>query len=631
MVSATSSTKTTTLATQVDVPVLISGAGPVGLYEAYLLTKLNIPVRIIERDLTLSPLSKAIAIQPRSLEAHGKLASYTILGFGTTDVLVEELAKMGVHIDHGWEMLDTKVVESTEGSTSGEKTGTYVETTIRRSLKRNEETEFKKHLIGHLAEIEDDDDAQYETQVIRSQYLIGSDGARSTTRHKLNIPFNGRTLPHKTYMADCSFESELDLNNVISFIWGATGRSMLAFPLTNGMLRIAIDDGFFKEGEELHEVVKGLTHEKFEAAINETIYPSKFKIKECGWLTSFRINERRAEQFGYKRRIFLAGDAAHVHSPSGGQGLNMGIQDAHNLAWKIGLVIHGLAPSSLLDTYEERIPIADHVIKLSSELWHNNRRMDFAARFKRRILFIVIPIALSVMRLVGKFMEVPLLKLRYPINNLNREHETQSRPSENYQVGIRASDGVVANVMFAKGQSLPEAPFQGVCPERLHHLLAGVGSFHVLVFASDMLTKQYAPGSRSWGTPLTTAKAIATNIDIFLTRWRTKWSYKQKGLKIDQDGEMFRIHVISGTPITIKDASDPKDRVATLAQLPVGGGKIFVDESKGIHKRYGYYATGGAGGIVIVRPDSYIGYRVNGAGDEAWRDIDDYFMSILTC
>lgn len=135
-----------------------------------------------------------------------------------------------------------------------------------------------------------------------------------------------------------------------------------------------------------------LTLESYQQLLDETLHPHKVTVKTVNLLTNYRINERRAKEFSYKGRIFLAGDSAHVHSPAGGQGLNLGLQDAYNLAWKIGLVINGTAPNSLMDSYnEERPAIADEVIALTAKNL-DQELGSYSTMFSRAIRRVVITI-----------------------------------------------------------------------------------------------------------------------------------------------------------------------------------------------------------------------------------------------
>jgi 2-polyprenyl-6-methoxyphenol hydroxylase-like FAD-dependent oxidoreductase len=138
----------------------------------------------------------------------------------------------------------------------------------------------------------------------------------------------------------------------LSVIEGNNYRSLVLFPFQyNGKVRVTLDAGPLSPGEEISKTAAEMTVEKFESLVSECIAPAKFKVLEHTWLTCYGINERRAPAFQHQGRIFLVGDAAHVHSPAGGQGMNTGLQDAYNLAWKLAFVLRGVAPASMLDTY----------------------------------------------------------------------------------------------------------------------------------------------------------------------------------------------------------------------------------------------------------------------------------------
>lgn len=457
-------------------PVLISGAGPVGLYEALLLTQLGIPVRIIDRDTAISPNSRALGLHARSLEIFqftgtineflekgqaitnvsyyknarlvGTLPAiqateHSIFSTGlfleqakTSEIFSERLKALGVFVEYGWELLDTKVVEGGPGEEG------YVETTIRRPLVGGNVVEGEDRVLGDIDMRAEQKDKEYETQVVRSKYLVACDGGRSTVRHKINVGFPGRTLSHKTLMWDGHCDCDIPLSgltyvfaldsqfftlsyslysssslptrsltldfffhNCIRAVKGPNGKTMMAFPMTEGLVRIVVEDCDLAPGEDFEQTLRELTIEHFESVIAEIAYPVKFKVKSTTWLTAFKTNERRADQYVHKNRIFLAGDAAHVHSPAGGQGLNTGLHDAHNLAWKLAYVLNGLAkPEFLLPTYEERGAMADRAIRLSSQLLTRRLDQGFWANLQAYLYFLIGP---YITRVFGSFLFAP--------------------------------------------------------------------------------------------------------------------------------------------------------------------------------------------------------------------------------
>jgi 2-polyprenyl-6-methoxyphenol hydroxylase-like FAD-dependent oxidoreductase len=238
MASVASSPKTT------EIPVLISGAGPVGTLAAVLLTRLGIPCRLIERERTVSPMSKALSMHARTLEildqiglidqflAKGHPISHFNVYFNrtltyfpglvnsisyynyalfleqikTTAILTEALESLGQKVDRGWELMDTKVVEENGKS--------WVETTIRRALDGSNIRTTESKILGVVELDEEQTGKEYETEVVRSEYLIAADGGKSVVRHKVNIPFLGRTLENRVILFDGHVETDLDLSNI---------------------------------------------------------------------------------------------------------------------------------------------------------------------------------------------------------------------------------------------------------------------------------------------------------------------------------------------------------------------------------------------------------------------------------
>ncbi|KAG0213468.1 hypothetical protein BGX28_004323 [Mortierella sp. GBA30] len=628
------------------VPILISGAGPVGLFQAFLLTKLGVQVRIIERENAISPFSKALALHTRTLEIFqfaGIIDQFMKRGFPMTDfkmfignkhlatlptmagadshyafglfleqyntseILIDELDKMGVKVEFGWELQDTKVVE--EGSKES-----YVETTIRRPVADGNASQYGKRMeIARVDILEEQDGKEYETQMVRSQYLVAADGGRSTVRHKLNIAFSGKTLPQKSLMWDGTFESDCDLS-AISFISGVNQRSMLVFPLPKGDTRVAVQCLGAEVDEDTATTLKNLTIERFEDLASQCIAPSKFKIKTTSWLTCFKVNERTADIFAYKNRIFLVGDAAHVHSPAGGQGLNTGLHDAHNLAWKMALVLNKVAPESILETYEEREAMAKRSITVSAKNQQRILSNGYLARILKRISYALAPYHFVVTRALKVQPQNSMVDVHYQVNALNKAHDTQQPPGPEYQVGVRAKDGPICALGLSTNENISTRL-------RVHDLMLGIGRFHILVFVADMLATT-ASGAPIQGISTTSAKELADNIDRYSALWRSKWTYGADLNDGYKDKDLFKVHIIA--------SSFSPNGLGALIKRELGEGKAFLDHTKEVHEKYGFAWNRGHGGIVVVRPDSHIGYRVNGAQDQAWKDVNQYFSSILS-
>jgi 2-polyprenyl-6-methoxyphenol hydroxylase-like FAD-dependent oxidoreductase len=343
------------------VDVLISGAGPVGLTMANELVRHGISVRIVDKSAERTDKSKALVLWSRTLElfdhagyvepflaagiqAHGAQMSngkdviarislddiesvypYALMipQSDTERVLEEQLAKRGVK------------VERTVGLESFTDQGDQVQAVLRK--------------------------ASGESETLTADWLIGCDGAHSTVRHGLGFTFDGTTQPSDWYLADGHI-SGLEPQDRLHIFWHKDG-ILAFFPITEGRWRVIADLGPAQGDAHcpdptLQEVQALITLRGTDGII----------IKDAYWLAAFRINERKVSQYG-RGRAFLAGDAAHIHSPAGGQGMNTGMQDAFNLAWKLALVIDGCAKPGLLDSYSpERSAVGDRVLKNACRL-----------------------------------------------------------------------------------------------------------------------------------------------------------------------------------------------------------------------------------------------------------------------
>ena len=195
----------------------------------------------------------------------------------------------------------------------------------------------------------------------RFSWLIGCDGAHSATRHQLGIPFPGEAVDRRWILADVQVDAEVDPHEARLEI--GYGRVVAAFPAGRSRVRVIADEGPI-EGDG--DRVDPTDHEL--QALLDARTSTGWRIADTYWRADFRINERQVAQYVH-RRIVLAGDAAHVHSPAGGQGMNTGIQDAANLAWKVALVEAGGADASLLQSYqEERHPVGHAVLRDSGRM-----------------------------------------------------------------------------------------------------------------------------------------------------------------------------------------------------------------------------------------------------------------------
>ncbi|PLZ01166.1 FAD-binding monooxygenase [Burkholderia sp. WAC0059] len=343
-------------------PVLVVGAGPTGLAAAMSLARARVPVRLIDRAPQPGRHTRAIGLQARTLElleqhrvvepflelghrAHAAnlysngqrrarldfdplLTRYPYLLFldqtVTEQLLGAQLATLGVEVERGVELLECQ--QDPDGVSA-----------------------VLRHADGH-------------TGAQRASYLVAADGAHSTVRHQLGMQFDGQTLEQSFLLADVGAQTPWPEDEFHIF---ASGDGLAAlFPFGKGRYRLVADHRVV-----LPAVPEGVmpvpSLDACRAIVEQRVH-HPVALSDLSWSSYFHVNSRMVGQLRVQR-VFLAGDAAHVHSPAGAQGMNTGIQEAFNLGWKIARVLAGGAPDRLLDTYNaERHPIERIVLRQTS-------------------------------------------------------------------------------------------------------------------------------------------------------------------------------------------------------------------------------------------------------------------------
>jgi 2-polyprenyl-6-methoxyphenol hydroxylase-like FAD-dependent oxidoreductase len=366
-----------------DVDVLVVGAGPTGLSLAAQAHAHGASVRIIDRALDRAHESRALGVQARTLEvlagsgisdelvrrgnpavrfelhAGGRTVELPLIDSGTSDtdypfllfvsqvvteqVLGDHLAARGVPIERGVELTELRWE-------SDAVTGTV------------------RHRDG-------------ATEAIRARYVVGCDGIRSTVRQEAGIGFLGDAYPQTFALAD------LEVDGVTAdrvHVYFADRGIMFFFPLGEPaswrMIAMRPPDGWPRAGDHADGDETTLTDLQ---ALADDATGGRARLRDPVWLTDFRLQHRRADRYR-AGRAFVAGDAAHVHSPAGAQGMNTGIQDAWNLGWKLALVARGVADPALLDSYDaERAPVGRLVLRFTDRAFTVATSTNRFARFAR--------------------------------------------------------------------------------------------------------------------------------------------------------------------------------------------------------------------------------------------------------
>src|ERR671916_472957 len=394
--------------------VVVVGAGPSGLMLAGDLARVGVGCTVLERRAEESNLTRAFAVHARTLElldARGladdlvatgeRVGALRVFGrlevdlsrlptrfpyvlvtpqYNTERVLEEHAAALGAQIVRGADVVDLR--QDTDG----------VELDVR-------------YEYGTLA-------------TRRAMYAIGADGVGSTVRHALALPFSGHSAVQSVMLADMQLSEAPE--EVLTVDATRDGFSFLA-PFGDGWYRVIAWDRRRQLPDdapvELDEV----------RDITQRVLGTDFGMHDARWMSRFHSDERQVPQY-WVGRVFFAGDAAHCHSPAGGQGMNTGLQDAANIGWKLAAAVQGWAPEGLLDSYHtERYPVGRAVLRGSGALLRLALAQSQATRAARWLLADV----------VGRFGSPPALVSR-GVSGVGIAYATPR--GEHHLAGRRASD-----------------------------------------------------------------------------------------------------------------------------------------------------------------------------------------------
>ncbi|MGW2043994.1 FAD-dependent monooxygenase [Streptomyces sp. NPDC001858] len=356
--------------------VLIVGAGPTGLALGIDLARRGVDALLVERGDALARGSRGKGLQPRTMEVYDDLG-----------VLDEILAAggpypVGMIWTDGRQTGEFPMFDPAEDGEEGSRfTGPWMVPQWRNQeilRARLEQLGGSVAFGRELAGIEQDETgvtAHFTSgEPVRARYAVAADGGRSAVRRALGIEMTGELLdPNPTLVADVRVAG---LERTFWHVFPPSGEDsdfLALCPLagTEDFQLVAR----FPAGTE-----PDLSPEGIRKLVADRTHLAAEDVTEVGWASDFRPRAALADRFR-AGRIFLAGDAAHVHSPAGGQGLNTSVQDAYNLGWKLGAVLSGRAPEALLDTYEEeRRPIAEAMLGLSTAIHRDEARRGAATR-----------------------------------------------------------------------------------------------------------------------------------------------------------------------------------------------------------------------------------------------------------
>jgi 2-polyprenyl-6-methoxyphenol hydroxylase-like FAD-dependent oxidoreductase len=363
--------------------VIIVGAGPTGLALACQLIRYGVDFVIFDEKKGITDLSKAIAVQARTLEI------YEQIGLAASAVAEGAIAE-SVNVITGGEIRGTIDLKDIGKDLSPYPFALLLEQSKNESLLDGFVQKHGQKVLWQTAleTVSQDNEkvtattknASGETREIYAKYLVGCDGAKSVVRHQLDFTFEGNTIDALFYVADV--EMEFSHSHDAVYVCFGTDSFVAFFPM-KGENRWRIVGSL---PEEIKRDETQIDYEEIEAKIRDEMQ-MPLDITGVKWFSVYRVHSRRVDKFR-DRRCFLAGDAAHIHTPAGGQGMNTGIGDAYNLAWKLALVLRGKADEKLLDTYNtERLENAKRLLETTDRLFQLGTHDDFLTNFIRTHIF----------------------------------------------------------------------------------------------------------------------------------------------------------------------------------------------------------------------------------------------------
>ena len=337
-------------------PVLIVGAGPAGMTAALELSRLGIPLRIVDKVVEPPTTSRAVGVQARTLELFeqrglakklieaGNPAEAASAWGGGKRVFRLEFSRIDSR--YNYLLFVSQAVTENVLRDAIEEQGVPIErgvtlVAIGQPERHAEINATLEHRDGSIEEV-------------RASYLIDAEGAHSTVRTTLNLDFHGKALDENYALGDLHVDSELPEHDF--HIFSSDGGFMGMFPMGNHRWRLIASNPISKPSKDTEPSIEELQE------IYDQRSPIAARFHDMSWSSWFKINSRMIDTMQVNR-VFFCGDAAHIHSPAGAQGMNTGIQDAIDLCWKLALVLKGVASTELLQTYnEDRLPVIHDVL-----------------------------------------------------------------------------------------------------------------------------------------------------------------------------------------------------------------------------------------------------------------------------
>jgi 2-polyprenyl-6-methoxyphenol hydroxylase-like FAD-dependent oxidoreductase len=402
--------------------VLIVGAGPTGLALANQLTRFGVDFVILDKREGTTPYSKAIGVHARTLEIYDQMGiADDLIALGTPAAKARMFA--GGSLRGEVEFGELGKGMSPFPFILFVEQGLHEKVLNDRLLDLGKEVRWRTNLLDFeqgpsvvTARVQKTDGT---VETIAAKYLVGCDGAKSPVRHALRLKFEGSTFERVFYVADVELDWKFGYDALQVFLMRS---SLLAFFPMKGERQYRIVGTF---PEEFSKDEGDVLYEEIEEQIKQDA-DLELDITHVNWFSTYKVHTRHVERFS-SGRCFLAGDAAHIHTPAGAQGMNTGIQDGYNLAWKLAYVLKYGSDPRLLETYnEERLPNAEALMKTTDRFFNLAAGKNVFLALARLYVFPYVAQFLFSLNIVNRFVfpRISQIAINYRGSSLG---ETQGR------------------------------------------------------------------------------------------------------------------------------------------------------------------------------------------------------------
>lgn len=614
------------------VDVIIVGGGPVGLLIAYQLLRFSagrLAIHVVEKypKSQQDVFGRAVTFWSRSMElldqiglaqeiAQQCFACRTAASFDAAGIEVK---------GRGWSFLEA--ISDTQWNFASVLRQKYVEEILRRALARygitvHAPAEFismdidESLAVGDYrvtARIQDSTSGEPQMVSVKARFIIGADGSRTAVRRAAKIETDGDSGEDKWVRIDGLVKTNHPKPRSYGAIESKTHGNVLWIPLDHGCTRI----GFAFSAERLKSWPGGFSEEVAVAEAKAAVKPFDLEFERVDWASIYVVGQRVARRFYSQGCVFLAGDSCHTHSSGAGQGMNTGVHDAVNLAWKLFLVLKGVAKPELLETYEhERRPNAQKLIAYDKDIsmlishrlptsWEGDPNAD-----PHHVLGEVFKGAKGFNTGLTISFEPNLLNV--PPEPLGSE--TSLSPIDTIPTPTTA------------GYRAPDIPLQCPAtfqPTTLHSLTPNNARFHIVVFAGNLAV---TTGSGSKNSSLIAyhrfAEALASSSALF-----SRASNYNEICNTTTSSQPTRLPINFLTVI----AGQAPSVYEVLGIIPPFG-RVYFDSLGDGHRRYGISTDASKPGkVVLLRPDGWIGMVIDleEGSDKVIGKLEGYFEGFL--